>query len=127
MRTRKVSYAFMGEVIGTGVIGAFLAYLIGLSLLDGKATLLSFVTPYLFSSLLGAVMAFSMFKILEKNQVLGSFLKQGTESRIRGTKSRITCYRIHDKFFKLNASINLKNTYKPIYGCMLVNKKSMDL
>lgn len=59
---KKIGVAFLGEVIGTGVIGALLAYPIATLFLSSKAAFYGFVIPFGISSLVGAL--FSMVLLL---------------------------------------------------------------
>lgn len=74
-RTKKLSFAFVGEAVGSGFIGAFVAYLIGIKMIDGPVILQNILFPFLFSSLLGAIMAFSVLKLLERNKTIGYFIE----------------------------------------------------
>jgi len=69
-KTKKLAFAAIGEVVGTGIIGAFVSYLIAVSLTNGEATIGYFFPAYLLSSLAGAVMAYLMFKFLAKNKMM---------------------------------------------------------
>ncbi|WP_277218753.1 energy coupling factor transporter S component ThiW [Peptoniphilus vaginalis] len=56
-KTRKLSLAFLGEVIGTGLIGALLAYPIAKFVLGKEMALFGMVIPFSVSTLGGSVIA----------------------------------------------------------------------
>ncbi len=76
--TRKLSIAFLGEVIGTGILGAFLAYPIAALLLSSKAAFYGFVLPFGISSFAGAAISMVLLVALHKAGIL-SRLTQGQE------------------------------------------------
>lgn len=56
-KTKKLSLAFLGEVIGTGIIGALLAYPIAKFVLGKEMALFGMVTPFSVSTLGGSIIA----------------------------------------------------------------------
>ncbi len=56
-KTKKLSLAFLGEVIGTGVIGALLAYPIAKFVLGKEMALFGMVIPFSVSTLGGSIIA----------------------------------------------------------------------
>ena len=56
-KTKKLSLAFLGEVIGTGLIGALLAYPIAKFVLGKEMTLFGMVIPFSVSTLGGSIIA----------------------------------------------------------------------
>ena len=56
-KTRKLSLAFLGDVIGTGLIGALLAYPIAKFVLGKEMALFGMVIPFSVSTLGGSVIA----------------------------------------------------------------------
>lgn len=56
-KTRKLSLAFLGEVIGTGLIGALLAYPISKFVLGKEMALFGMVIPFSVSTLGGSIIA----------------------------------------------------------------------
>ena len=71
MKTRKVGYAFIGEIIGTGLLGAMATYPIGVLLFGRELTLFGFIPAFMMSSFVGAVIALLLLKTLLKNKVIG--------------------------------------------------------
>lgn len=56
-KTRKLSLAFLGEVIGTGLIGALLAYPISKFVLGKEMALFGMIIPFSVSTLGGSIIA----------------------------------------------------------------------
>lgn len=56
-KTKKLSLAFLGEVIGTGIIGALLAYPIAKFVLGKEMALFGMVIPFFVSTLGGSIIA----------------------------------------------------------------------
>jgi len=69
LKTRKIYMAFLGEVIGTGIIGAILAYPIATLLMGQKATLFGFIPLFIFSSIVGAFFAAVILSIFLKKKI----------------------------------------------------------
>ncbi|AIM14996.1 energy coupling factor transporter S component ThiW [Neobacillus sedimentimangrovi] len=74
-KTRKLFMAFLGEVIGTGILGALLSYPIATLLLGQEATLFGFIPLFIFSSFAGALLGFIILGIFLKKNVLFSTKK----------------------------------------------------
>ncbi len=71
LKTRKIYLAFLGEVIGTGILGALLCYPIATLILGQKATLFGFIPLFIFSSFAGALLGFVILTIfIRKNVVM---------------------------------------------------------
>jgi energy coupling factor transporter S component ThiW len=69
-KTRKLYLAFIGEVIGTGIIGALLSYPIATLFLGQKATLFGFIPLFIFSSFAGALFGFIILTVFLRKKVL---------------------------------------------------------
>ncbi|WP_019240936.1 MULTISPECIES: energy coupling factor transporter S component ThiW [Bacillus] len=69
-KTNKIGYAAIGEVIGTGIIGAMATYPIATLLLGQEATLFGLIPAFTISSFTGALMGYALMKILIKNKVV---------------------------------------------------------
>jgi len=70
--TKKPAMAFIGEIVGTGIIGAILAYPIATLFLSKEAALLGFVIPFGISSIAGAGISLVFILALKKT---GIFIK----------------------------------------------------
>jgi len=69
-KTRKLYLAFIGEVIGTGILGAMLSYPLATLLLGQKATLFGFIPLFIFSSFAGALIGFIILTVFLRKKVL---------------------------------------------------------
>lgn len=56
-KTRKISLAFLGEVIGTGVLGALIAYPVAKFLLGKEMAMFGLVIPFSVSTIGGSIIA----------------------------------------------------------------------
>lgn len=63
MKTRKIYMAFVGEVVGTGFIGAIASYPIATLLLGKEASLFGFIPAFIVSSLAGAAFGYVILTI----------------------------------------------------------------
>lgn len=61
-RLNNMEVAIIGEVVGTGVIGALLAYPLAAFVLGKEVALLIYVVPFTISSLLGSIIAYVILK-----------------------------------------------------------------
>lgn len=73
-KTKKLSIAALGEVIGTGILGAMATYPIAVLLLGQDATLFGLIPAFAISSFTGALMGYGLLKILIRNHGLGGIL-----------------------------------------------------
>lgn len=60
---KKLEFALIGEIIGTGIIGAMIAYPIASMFLGADAALFTYVVPFLISCTGGAVIAYIFLKV----------------------------------------------------------------
>jgi energy coupling factor transporter S component ThiW len=72
--SQKIGFAFFGEVFGTGVIGALIAYPIAALFLSSKAAFYGFIIPFGISSLTGAVISSVLLMTLKKSGIFGKVL-----------------------------------------------------
>ena len=63
-KTKKIGFAALGEVIGTGILGALVTYPIAVLLLGQKAALFGFMPSFLISSFTGAILGLIFLRIL---------------------------------------------------------------
>lgn len=71
LKTRKIQYAVVGEVIGTGILGALATYPIAVLLLGKEATLFGLMPAFMMSSFVGALMAYGLLKIFMRQKLIG--------------------------------------------------------
>jgi len=69
MNTKKIFLAYLGEVIGTGVLGAMAAYPIAAFILSKEAALFGFVVPFIVSSFGGATISLIVILALHRTKV----------------------------------------------------------
>lgn len=79
LKTRKIYLAFLGEVIGTGILGAMLCYPIATLFLGQKATLFGFIPLFIFSSFAGALIGFLILTLFLKKKVVKL---EGTQAKV---------------------------------------------
>lgn len=60
---KKIEFAVIGEVIGTGIIGAILAYPLAAFVLGKEVALFVYIVPFSISAILGSIMAYILLKI----------------------------------------------------------------
>ncbi len=72
-KSRKLALAFIGEVVGTGLIGALAAYPVAALILGREAALFGFIIPFGLSSLGGAVLAVILLRGMEQVKLFGQF------------------------------------------------------
>ena len=74
---KKTPAAYIGELIGTGIIGGMLSFPIAAFVMgNDKAALFTFVVPFLISSLGGTIIAIVIVTTLEKTGVLHRFQEE---------------------------------------------------
>ncbi|MBQ4249275.1 MAG: energy coupling factor transporter S component ThiW [Clostridia bacterium] len=67
---KKLGFAFVGEVVGTGILGAILAYPIATLIMGREAALFGFVVPFLVSTIGGSIIATIIILALEKTGLM---------------------------------------------------------
>lgn len=70
LKTKKIFAAFIGEVVGTGVIGAILCYPIAVLFLGKKATLFGFIPLFIYSSFAGALIGMVILTVFLRKKVV---------------------------------------------------------
>lgn len=78
MKTKKVGFAFFGEVFGTGILGAIATYPIGVFLFGKELTMFGFIPAFMISSFTGAIIAYVLLKTLIKNKAIGGHLYENS-------------------------------------------------
>ena len=68
--TKKLEIAYVGELIGTGIIGAILAYPIATMFMAKEAALFGFIIPFGISSFAGVVIAIVLIMSMKKTGIL---------------------------------------------------------
>lgn len=78
MKTKKLSIAVVGEVFGTGILGAMASFPIATLFLGQEATLFGFIPSFTMSSFGGAILGYMLLKVLSKNKVFGGILYENS-------------------------------------------------
>ncbi len=73
---RKIGSAVVGEVFGTGIIGAMATYPMATLLLGQEASLFGLIPAFIFSSMAGAVMGYLLLKVFLKNAAVARQINQ---------------------------------------------------
>ena len=69
-KTGKLLPTYLGEVIGTGILGGMLCYPVAVVLMGKEAALFTYVMPFLMSTCCGTIMAAAFVGVLEKSHVI---------------------------------------------------------
>lgn len=83
MKTKKVGIAAVGEVIGTGLLGALATYPLAVLFLGQEATLFGLVPAFILSSFAGAMIGFGLLKVLLKNKAIGGMVDENSTDNRR--------------------------------------------
>ncbi|GKX28906.1 hypothetical protein SH1V18_13860 [Vallitalea longa] len=62
--------AALGEVVGTGIIGAIIACPVGILLMGKQAAIFGFVIPFIISSFMGALIAVLLFEFTSLKKIV---------------------------------------------------------
>ena len=73
--TKKLWLAGLGELIGTGIIGAIVAYPLAKWLLGANGALFLFIPSFFLSSLVGVVIGYGLLKVLLRQKRFQEFNK----------------------------------------------------
>jgi energy coupling factor transporter S component ThiW len=76
-KTNKSFYAMLGEVFGTGIIGAIVSYPVAKLFMGREAAIFAFVGPFVLSSLVGVIIGYFIFKIISKTGILNTYNNRG--------------------------------------------------
>lgn len=77
-KTKKIEIAALGEVIGTGILGAMATYPIAVLFLGQEATLFGLIPAFTISSFTGALMGYALLKILIRNKAFRGILQDNS-------------------------------------------------
>ncbi|HHV11336.1 MAG TPA: energy coupling factor transporter S component ThiW [Clostridiales bacterium] len=72
--TKRVEFAFLGEVVGTGILGALIAYPIAAVFLSSTIAFYGFILPFGLSTMVGSALAVAFFTILKRTGIVRSWL-----------------------------------------------------
>ena len=71
--SKKLPLAYIGELFGTGIIGALAAYPIAVYIMGKEAALFAYVLPFIISSAGGTVIAIFLVTALKQTHALDKF------------------------------------------------------
>lgn len=80
--TNKMVLAFLGEVIGTGIIGAVIAAGMTVLFLNGNMALFGLVVPFGVSTLVGAGISLVFIRIMKKNGMIQYFNEKEEQNAV---------------------------------------------
>lgn len=66
-RSGKLTLAYLGEVLGTGILGGMLCYPVATLLMGKEAAIFAYVVPFLMSTMCGTVIAVFLIGVLCKS------------------------------------------------------------
>ena len=80
--TGKLTFTYVAEIIGTGIIGGLLAYPVAAFVMGKEVALFVYVVPFLVSTVGGTLIAAVLITILKQNHVLEKLQNMLKESRV---------------------------------------------
>lgn len=81
-KTGKIYLASIGEVIGTGVLGALATYPLSVLLLGKETTIFGLMPAFILSSFAGAMMAYGLLKVFARSNLIGGVhIENSTHNR----------------------------------------------
>lgn len=72
-KSKKLMFAFMGEIVGTGILGAIVCYPIATLVLGKEVALFGFIPAFLTSSIAGGILGLIILSIVLKNSAFKTF------------------------------------------------------
>lgn len=72
--TKKLPLTYLGEVVGTGVIGGLLAYPVAAYLMGKEAALFAYIVPFLISTVAGTIIAMLLIGALKAAKVFDKLI-----------------------------------------------------
>ena len=82
--TGKLTFTYIAEVIGTGILGGFLAFPVAAFIMGKEVALFVYVVPFLVSTIGGTVIAAVLISILKANHTLEVLQNMVKEGKIKG-------------------------------------------
>lgn len=67
--------AYAGEIVGTGILGAILAYPVGVLLMGKQMALFAMIIPFSISTIGGTIIAGVLISALNKTHIFGELMK----------------------------------------------------
>ena len=82
--TGKLTFTYVAEIIGTGIIGGLLAYPVAAFVMGKEVALFVYVVPFLVSTIGGTVIAAVLISILKANHTLEVLQNMVKEGKVKG-------------------------------------------
>ena len=82
--TGKLTFTYIAEVIGTGILGGLLAFPVAAFIMGKEVALFVYVVPFLVSTIGGTVIAAVLISILKANHTLEVLQNMVKEGKIKG-------------------------------------------
>lgn len=73
---KKLPLAYLGEVVGTGIIGGLLAYPVAVFIMGNEVAAYAFIVPFLISTCGGTLIAVVLVTALKKTGVIDRLLEE---------------------------------------------------
>lgn len=73
---RKLPLAYIGEVVGTGIVGGLLAYPVAAFVMGNEVAAYAFIVPFLISTCGGTLIAVVLVTVLKKTGVIDRLLEE---------------------------------------------------
>ena len=82
--TGKLTFTYIAEVIGTGILGGLLAFPVAAFIMGKEVALFVYVVPFLVSTIGGTVIAAVLITILKANHTLEVLQNMVKEGKVKG-------------------------------------------
>ncbi len=82
--TGKLTFTYIAEVIGTGILGGLLAYPVAAFVMGKEVALFVYVVPFLVRTIGGTVIAAALITILKANHTLEVLQNMVKEGKVKG-------------------------------------------
>lgn len=79
-KTRNQLLCVIGEVVGTGILGALAAYPVARFLIGKDVAAFFFVYPFLLSTVGGSIIAYLLLKVLRRTELFTTLSKRGDQA-----------------------------------------------
>ena len=82
--TGKLTFTYIAEIIGTGILGGLLAFPVAAFIMGKEVALFVYVVPFLVSTIGGTVIAAVLITILKANHTLEVLQNMVKEGKVKG-------------------------------------------
>lgn len=81
-RTKSLYTAYLGEIVGTGILGSIAAYPIAVFIMGKPAAIYTYIVPFLMSTVCGTLFAAFLLAVLYKSKAMNSLMFMLNDSNI---------------------------------------------